>query len=239
VALGGVAGHIPIQVVTAVDCAASRPDCAAAKVPAAEYGIEGDGLAGEGFAAILGTNMADADIANPLAALGVRRWIVELPRPRSASPGRLILNPGDDEVRGFTPLRAAPLARRRQDGLHDAVSGCIVNDAARARACGPTLLDTGAPGLRVVNSGLGPAPWSDGAWARLEFYDDAGRPRACQSFRIGGPFGFTTLSFETSSAEPAALYPGPLPYFVFSVLYDSRTDGVALRPRPDAAAPCP
>ncbi len=239
VAIGGVSGRIPIQVVSSVGCASAIPDCPAARVSPAEYGIEGDGLPGEGFDAILGTNMANADIANPLSALGVQRWLVELPRPGLAAPGRLVLNLTDNEVQGFIPLRAPPLARQRRDGLHDAVSGCLVNDAAKARACGPTLLDTGAPGLRVVNGGLGPAPWPDGALARLAFFDDAGRPRACQSFRIGGPFGFAKLSVETAASEPAAIYAGPLPYFVFSVLYDPRIDAIAVRPRPDVGvAPC-
>lgn len=43
-----------------------------------------------------------AAVTEARIALGVVRWIIELPEPGSTSPGRLILDPTDDEVAGFT-----------------------------------------------------------------------------------------------------------------------------------------
>jgi len=58
----------------------------ASLVSAAQYGIQGDGLPGEGFVAIMGVNMGHDPVPNPLIALGVKRWIVELPRPGETTP---------------------------------------------------------------------------------------------------------------------------------------------------------
>ncbi|HEY8005166.1 MAG TPA: hypothetical protein VIE16_13110, partial [Phenylobacterium sp.] len=74
--IGGLSGAAPVQLIRRLGCVDRIPHCPVSRVAAEQYGIQGDGLPNEGFKAIIGTNMAHARIANPLAALGVRRWIV-------------------------------------------------------------------------------------------------------------------------------------------------------------------
>src|SRR5207344_1514729 len=104
------------------------------------YGIASDGLPDEGFKAILGTDMAPAAVGNPLIAMGVRRWIVELPRPGEPGPGRLILNPDATDLAGFVMLPlAASYAQIQGGGVHDALPGCLAHAASRTRVCGAVL----------------------------------------------------------------------------------------------------
>ena len=105
--------------------------------------------------------MGRTTIDHPLIAVGARRWIIELPRPGDGAPGRLILNPSDQEVSGFTMLRLVG-GFREQDGggLYDSVYGCLRNEATRGQVCGPVALDTGAFSVRVLNASL-PA-WAEG-----------------------------------------------------------------------------
>jgi hypothetical protein len=44
--------------------------------------------------------------ANPLRAMGVRRWIIVLPRPGEG--GYLIINPDPSELAGFTTTHMLP-----------------------------------------------------------------------------------------------------------------------------------
>src|SRR4051812_1605151 len=145
--LGGLSGRAPVQLIQRLGCVPRYPRCPVSRVPAEQYGVQSDGLPNEGFRAILGANMAPARIGNPFIALGARRWIVELPRPGEAQPGRLILNPTDAELAGYIAVPLAAIhARQEGGGLHDSVPGCLVNTRTQARACGAVLLDSGAPG---------------------------------------------------------------------------------------------
>ncbi len=79
-------------------------------------------------------------------------------RARDA-PGRLILNPSDQDIADFIMLPTiARFREQRGGGLHDAVRGCIRNQATKERVCGPLTMDTGAPGIEVRNPGLGHGP---------------------------------------------------------------------------------
>jgi hypothetical protein len=80
-AVGGLKGAAPIHLIQAIGCFAELPRCPASRVPLALYGIASDGLPKEGFKVILGTDLSQGQVGNPLAALGVRRWIVALPQP--------------------------------------------------------------------------------------------------------------------------------------------------------------
>ena len=121
ISLGGISGLSEFQSIKKVECARGRPSCPAKHASLDNYGIGADGLPGEGFHALVGTKMGPSDISNPLMTIGVRRWIVELPRPGADTPGQLVLNPRDDEIADFVRI---PLLTQFKDSnpLHDAVS---------------------------------------------------------------------------------------------------------------------
>ena len=97
-----------------------------------------DGLPDEGFKAILGTDMAPEKVANPLTAMGVRRWIVELPRPGERGPGRLILNPTREETEGYVMLpMSAPFSKMQGGGLGTTpLPGCLQPGSTGRTAAG-------------------------------------------------------------------------------------------------------
>ncbi len=236
--IGGLKGPVPIHLIHTIGCFAELPNCPAARVPIALYGIASDGLPREGFKVILGTDMSPGQVGNPLVALGVRRWIVELPRPGEAAPGRLILNPTPAETEGFTavPL-SAPYALQRGGGLHDALTGCLSNDATGERACGAVLLDTGSPSLSLVNARPLPAPWPDGAPATLTLFDAEGGVAARAALILGARDQATRFrTREDRHAQGVAIYAGVAPYLAWSVLYDMRRQRIGLKPRPPAPA---
>ncbi|THD77759.1 MAG: hypothetical protein E7812_13455 [Phenylobacterium sp.] len=235
VAIGGLAAPARLQLVEHVGCTPQQPRCPASRVSEADYGVQGDGLPHEGFKAILGTNMGDAEVPSLLPAMGARRWIVELPRPGEGLPGRLILNPTAEETAGFVAFKTFPAFAERRGGLHDAIGGCLVNLASKARACGAVLLDSGAPGLDVANGGLGGQPWPDGTAAALTFGDPGGQVRAVAQLQIGQRSQVSHLTYrpDPRNAGPV-IYSGLTAYFAFSVLYDADARTVALKPRPQA-----
>lgn len=235
VAIGAASAPIEVELVEHVGCTEAKPRCPATRVSAADYGIQGDGLPKEGFKAIIGINMARADAETPLRALGARRWIVELPRPGEGVPGRLILNPTDDEAAGYAPLKIIAAFRDQHGGLHDAVPGCLVNRATQKRACGAVLLDSGAPGLGLANGGLGGQPWPENTPGLLVFADEHGHAVAGESFTVGLRAHASHLGFSEDAHVPGTvIYAGLMPYFAFSVLYDPEAGAVALKPRPPA-----
>lgn len=237
-AIGGLSGPTQIQLVSAVRCTAEKPQCPVSRVSVKDYGVQGDGLPGQGFKAIIGVNMANADVPNPLMGIGVKRWIVDLPRPGEHGGGRLILNPTDGEAAEYVRF---PIDARFSDlrgGLHDAVSGCFINDATQQNFCGPLVMDTGAPGLRVVSPGGGRA-WPNGTPATLAFIQD-GKPRLGSKFEVGRRDQASAFRVEEEPRAPQTrLFSGLLPYFAFSVLYDPAAAQVGLKPRSGGAASAP
>jgi hypothetical protein len=226
-AIGTAEATVRVQAVRAIGCAATRPDCPAGKVDPRQFGLQGNGLPGEGFRAILGTGLASATIPNPLVPLGAQRWIVELPRPGEGRSGRLILNPADDERAGFARL---PLADRGRGRRNDAVDACIALADGSDRVCAPTLIDSGAPGIDVVNRAA-KAGWRDGASARLTLGKDGEAPTV--AFEIGRRAQASRLAFvrDDRVAGPR-IRSGLLAYFAFDILYDATDGSIAVRPRP-------
>jgi hypothetical protein len=235
-AIGGAQGTGPVHLIKTIGCYSYLPHCPASRTTLAQYGIASDGLPGEGFKAILGIDMAPGRVGNPLRSMGVRRWIVELPRPGEGD-GRLILNPTDAETEGYAmvPL-AAPYAHERGGGLHDAVPGCLSNPALGARACGVVLMDTGGAGLQVANGRLG-APWPDGTEVVLDLFDSVGGVAARAALTVGRRDQGTRLSFrQEGRVQGVVIYAGIAPYLAYSVLYDARRQMIGLKPRPPGAA---
>jgi len=238
VAMGGLKGRSAVHLIKTIGCFSYLPRCPASRTTLDKYGIASDGLPNEGFKAILGIDMAPGRVGNPLRGLGVRRWIVELPRPGEGQ-GRLILNPTDAETEGYAmaPL-AAPYAHERGGGLHDALPGCLANVETRARACGVVLLDTGAPGLAVANGRLDGGPWPAGSTAALEIFDARGGMAARAVMTVGDRDQGTRMSVRRETrVYGVVIYAGTAPYFAYSVLYDTRRQMVGSKPRPPADGP--
>jgi hypothetical protein len=218
--IGQLAGPSDLQLVQSVGCRAQVPGCPATKVSLDKYGIQGDGLPGEGFKAILGVNMGSADAPNPLIAMGAKRWIIDLPRPGESRDGRLIINPTDEEAATYVRLPIVQRFASQKGGLHDAIQGCLVNLGAKARACGPVLLDTGAPGIKVINADVA-SPWPQNANAALGFSNSAGKMAAVAQFQVGQRAQASRLEFrQQATPKGTVIYSGLMPYFAFSVLYD-------------------
>lgn len=237
VAIGPALGVAPVHLIRSIGCFAYLPHCPASRTTLAQYGIASDGLPGQGFKAILGIDMAPGRIGNPLRSMGVRRWIVELPRPGEGD-GRLIFNPTDAEVAGFTMLPlAAPYAHERGGGLHDAVPGCLSNAQTHERACGVVLMDTGAPGLAVANARAAGKPWPGGSAVTLDLFDAAGGLAARTAMTAGLRDQGTRLSWRRETRVfGTVIYAGVAPYFAYSVLYDPRRRRIGLKARPPGPA---
>lgn len=236
VAVGDLQGRATVQLVDRVGCSFEKPRCAAKSVTLAKYGIQGDGLPGEGFKAILGVNMARADVDSLFRSIGARRWIIELPRPGEARPGRIVLNPTDAEVEGYVRLPVLDAFSDRRGGAHDAVAGCLAKETNRQRICGAVILDTGAPGLRVAGRDIDGPPWPNETPAQLVFADASGKVQAAERLVIGRRAQASHLSFEPRpQARVTIIYAGLAPYFAYSVLYDPEHGTIGLKPRPPAA----
>lgn len=225
----GVTGRARFQQIDKVGCKSGFASCPAAKVKLEEFGIQGSGLPNEGFKAILGVNMAPDVAPNPIIALGVKRWIIELPRPGEGKAGRLLLNPTDAEVADYKLFHVDGQFADQRGGLHDAISGCLINQSTKRSYCGPADLDTGAPGIQVGTSDP-PAAWPPRTPATMAFYDN-GKPLMAADFTVDGGPG-ARLSFRPQPRAPGArIYLGIIPYFAFSALYDPDAKVVGLKAR--------
>lgn len=225
----GVTGRAAFQQIDKVGCKAGFRTCPAAKVKPDQFGIQGSGLPGEGFKAILGINMARDDAPNPLMALGAKRWIIELPRPGDDKPGRLVVNPTDAEVAGYAMISLDPRFGDERGGLHDAVQGCLINQTNKRSYCGPADLDTGAPGIQIATSDPEDA-WRTGAPATMAFYEK-GKPVTGADFVVNqGPGAHVAIRHEPR-AQGARVFLGILPYFAFSALYDPEARAIGLKAR--------
>jgi hypothetical protein len=227
-----VSGEVALQLVSRVGCRADKPDCPAFRVAPRAYGVEGDGLPWQGFPAIVGVGMASLPITNPLMQLGVRRWIVELPRPGDIHPGRMILNPGPEETGGYVMFSLDPAVADRRDAEHDRIDAWLTNRRTGLRLRGPLIMDTGDPGLTIVTRAPLP-PWPGRTPLTLAFLDH-GQAVLSTDFETGRPDGTSRL---TAITDPRAggphIYAGVIPYFAFSVLYDPERHAIGLRPRVD------
>ena len=229
----GVEGEEDVQLIRSVGCAPGRAGCPADRIPLSAYGIQGDGLAGEGFKAILGLNLSETTLPNPLLGIGVKRWIIVLPRPGEGRPGALILNPTPDELAGYVSL---PVAGTVGGGAHDGVMGCLCNDSSRETLCGVTVLDTGAPGIEVVGGG-GRRAWPDGTPITLAFMKD-GRQAAAFDMQVGRRDQGSHLAFgDRPLRTPGTrIFSGIAAYFAYEVAYDGDRQTLALKPRPPSSA---
>lgn len=199
-----------------------------------KHKLGAEGLPDEGFDALIGIKTGPSDIANPLLIIGAKRWIVELPRPGDAAPGKLVLNPSDREVTGYAyvPLLAQ---FRQSESLHDALSGCLKNLANGAEACGSVTFDTGYPAMNIIDGPiglrLGQRTWPADTKAELTLFDGK-EPRAAAAFHAG-PKGSLFQVFLTAHGwrSGIVILAGVAPYLAFDILYDPARNAIGLKPR--------
>ena len=131
---------VPIQIVRSVGCTERQPSCPAARLSPEDYGIGGDGIARQGFKAILGLSLRTLDKpgspVNPLEFVGDQAWIVMLPLPGTAAPGALIVNPNAADRAGFRLVSSVPAMGPNRFP--------ICGGEASADSCPPVQLDSGA-----------------------------------------------------------------------------------------------
>lgn len=214
VAFGAVAGFIRVMRIGAVGCVAAHPDCPIAHADLSEYGIQGDGIAGQGFAAILGIRTQHDPIDNPFAQLGIRRWLVELPRAVGEA-GRIVLNPRDDELAGY--------ARVGIDA-QGTTAGCLVGPE---QICGRAFFDSGAAGLRVIRAAPF-RPWPNGTPTKVTV--GTGAEQQTMMVMIGRRDQASGLLYARGAGDPRLSF-GFAPYFHWSVLYDTDRRQIGLKPR--------
>jgi hypothetical protein len=234
IAIGGLSGAGSVHLVRGSGCTARVARCPGSLpfvTGPTGYNFLGSGLPGEGFRAFLGANMGPSTIDNPLQAVGARRWIIELPRPGDPAPGRLVLNPTDEELMGFIFLRlVGGFSEPGGGGMHDAVAACLRNLSNREAVCGPMALDSGAFSIRVLNPRLGPTPWPTGAALSLELLDEQRKPAASVRMTLGGMA--QTMARGTAPRPESMIQPGVAPYWAYAVLYDPAQRRLGFKPRP-------
>lgn len=225
----GPKGDIPFHIVRSVTRLKDRPRGPAGEIPINEYGLQGDTLAGEGFDAILGLNLASGNVPNPLVALGVERWIIDLPLTGQGRKGRLILNPSAHSIRRFVRIPFDPEFSGVTSGMHDAIAGCLENIASGDVISGPALLDTGAPGINVVGLPSEPTRWPNGDRAHLSLGDEAGGVSI--KFSVGRRAHASRLHFSRQGMPTPRLIVGTLPYLACRVLYDASARQIGFKRR--------
>ncbi len=217
VAFGALGGSVPLMRIDHIGCRRDQPDCPFASADPATYGIQGDGVPGQGFAAILGVGLKPDMVANPLEALGARAWIVELPPPRRCGAGPAHPQSRRCRNRGLSADR--PRRRRQQ-------SGRLHRGAARAgQGLRAHPLRFGAPGLRIMTAGR-LAPWPPGTPAELAVGDRT--TTATMTVEIGRrEQGSGMMVVPRPDAAQPRISLGIAPYFRWSVLYDATGTGSA------------
>jgi hypothetical protein len=229
IAFGALAGETTLHLVKDVSCITSKPNCPGRLGKG--YGFLGNGLVGEGFRVLLGGSMGPTTIDTPMLAAGARRWILEAPRPGEAKPGRLVLNPTDEEVGGY---RMASLvgghAERDGGGLHDAVFGCLKHRITERSVCGLVTFDTGAFFARILNAPATTPQWRSGEPLALELMTPDRKPVASATWTVGGQA--QAIYFGAAPVRGAVLQMGVAPYYAFSVLYDPQRRRLGFKARP-------
>jgi hypothetical protein len=240
VKLDGASGSrsTQVQVVRDICCSSLRPDCPAAQIRKMGR-IFGEGFAGMGFRAVLGTGLRASGVENPLARYA-DSWIIRLPLPGEELPGRLILGPDSHEKRGFLRfgLREHRLNTSAGEafGWHDVIPGSLITRGPRRVIAGPVALDTGAPWITVVSS-RGGSPLPESRHARLNFE----HPKQ-KALDLRFPMnnlaipGSRILMRAPDGRQWEGIRAGILPFHWFDVLYDSRRGAIGLKRRENSPA---
>jgi hypothetical protein len=155
-------GPIPIELVTGIICAPQQPNCPAA-------GGQKPVMFGGQFDGIMGVSpRPDADVVNPLwrlpRNLGQAFAIHYAPTGQSSvlvgvpAAGYTLVHLKPTRPGGLAPPPdRSPSASEAPPGWDPRISGCFtLSTLVGGKACGPTLFDTGTPGLLIQTPGGSP-----------------------------------------------------------------------------------
>ena len=226
IAIGAKSGLATVEVVEDVDCVKEKPSCDVERLDHESYRIGGDGFSSEGYSAILGIGLPfrGTDVGNPLTALGVKSWIVDLPRPFAFADGHLILDPDASARDGFAVLD--------RNGFADG-DGCIKSAALTEPKCGSVLFDTGGPAVLVAFDGVTAASlWEKGTTGAFSF--KSGDKTLDLDFRAGETGGLLAVGLlppEPKDPPGPFIQVGVEPYFTYDMLYDAAAHSIGLRKR--------
>ncbi len=232
VSVGGLKSDGPVRfgVVRKRKCAPKKPKCPIEMLKPEDYGIGGDGTAGEGFKAIIGLGLDRILIANPVMAAGGNSWIVSLPKPGVSGNGTLIVNPNAADLEGFRRYPLAREAKRLLGAFRASLPGCLKAAESGFTLCGQVGLDTGAP--RV--------------YAKVDKTPEIAAARTPQRFKLEIAEGDGKVDIaldETLHTGPLvyfvavpkqktpAINAGVLPYYSYQVLYDFDQNEIGLKRR--------
>ena len=178
------------------------------------------------FAASSAIATARGPVDNPLLVIGAQTWIVVLPRPGEADPGKLIISPDPSELAGYVRV-----AITGEGGMHDDIHGCLALGKIQKMICGSMLLDTGAPGIHIGSSDASQTQgWTKGDPIAVVLRGIRGG-EARAEFRAGdNPPSRISASLDPKLTQPSIMA-GTQPYFLFSVLYDVEHNVIGFKPR--------
>jgi hypothetical protein len=217
---------IPAQLVQKVDCFPGRPKCPASRLAPEDYGIGGDGLPRQGFRGIMGIATARGPVDNPLIQMGAKSWIVLLPRPGEADPGKLIISPDPSELAGHVRV-----AITGEGGMHDDIHGCLLLEKIQKTICGSMLLDTGGPGISIRSSEASETTgWTKGDAVAVIVHGVLGA-EARAVFKAGENQPSRISATLDPKVTKANISAGTEPYFLFSILYDVEHNWIGFKPR--------
>ena len=116
---------------------------------------------------------------------------------------------------------------------HDAVPGRIVVEKSGKRICGPTLLDTGAPGVHITSANAGQrSGWRRGERIGIAFSNrEGGEVKGEFHAGAGAPSRIHASVPKNENETETQISAGTLPYFLFSALYDDERKLVGLKRR--------
>lgn len=238
--IGGLetADDIYVHAVDKIGCIAQRPDCPANKVGIEKFKLGGRGIPDQGYMAIMGVGLRPAGVINPLTEIGDGAWIVNLPRPGASKPGDLILNPTAEDRAGYTMLQMQPLTVGTPigpaRGWTDALPACLVAVESKRMVCNPqSVFDTGGPGIIVRSKKPSERQgWTPGLRAVISIPTRT-EPLLSDGFVIGRQPGAGFTPAEPERGQGDALLLGTIPFYSFSVLFDSKTGQIGLKKRSD------
>ncbi len=232
ISIGGLSTNGPVNfgVVQKVKCTTDRPKCPAVSLKPQDYGIAGDGTAGEGFKAIIGIGTDRILLANPLLGAGAQSWIVALPLPGTQGSGSLIINPDPSELEGFQRYPIARNALRMLGAFRSSLPGCLGTPDGTLNLCGQVALDTGSPQIYAKVAKLPPvAAMNTPQRFTLTLSEGDGRielpiEETWQSKRL-------VVFQRTPKVDAPAINAGVLPYHRYLVFYDFHKNVIGLKKR--------
>ncbi|HJS45844.1 MAG TPA: hypothetical protein VJ753_05525 [Rhizomicrobium sp.] len=225
VTIGGAKTTEPVSImlIDKVGCRKNRPNCPAAGLTARDFSFAQEAKMAEPNRARIGIRLASSDADNPLTKMGDGVWIVELPRPGEAAPGRLIVNPTPEEMANYKRLHVDP-----ETGM---TAGCVIDGSGSQKICGHVLPDTGGNGM-IVEARQRPSsfPWPNGTPAILALVDDRD-VKFGMSFTVKHVPGDPENLHWQQGDPPVPRISGSYPFLGHSVLFDANRREIGFKPR--------